>query len=146
MIPSQLKTLIEKQPGDRIRTDRAAAERALAELGVSADSEFAQLYLAYKLLSFRSEVSYEELVDVAEPNRAVAVGTQFAHEVWGLPEKYVAFTSLEGEGAYLYDRETGQVWDFELASKDAFLARRQQPKFNSFFEFMEWYLGDSPGH
>ena len=85
MIPSQLKTLIEQQPGDRIRTDRAAAERALAELGVSPDSEFAQLYLAYKLLSFRSEVSYEELVDVAEPNHAVAVGTRFAHEFGDCP-------------------------------------------------------------
>ena len=110
------------------------------------DSQFAQLYLAYKLLSFQSDVSYEELIDVAKPNRAVAVGTRFAHEIWGLPDKYVAFTSIEGEGAYLYDRENGQVWEFELASRDAFLAGMQQPKWNSFFEFMEWYLGGSPEH
>ena len=71
------------------------------------------------------------------------MGTRFAHEVWELPEKYVAFTSVEGEGAYLYDKVTGQVWDFELASREAFLAGKHQPKWNSFFEFMTWYLGDS---
>ena len=59
MIPSHLTKLIEQQPGERIRTNRAAAEQALADLGVPLDSEFAQLYLAYKLLSFRSEVSNE---------------------------------------------------------------------------------------
>src|SRR5262245_33245450 len=108
-IPSQLKKLIEQQPGDRFRTNRAAAERALADLGVPLDSEFAQLYFAYKLMLFRSEVSNEDLRDVAEPNCAVAIGTRFAREVWELPDKYVAFTSMEGEGAYLYDRETGAV-------------------------------------
>jgi len=143
MIPSHLTKLIEQQPGERIRTNRAAAEQALADLGVPLDSEFAQLYLAYRLLSFRSEVSNEDIVDVAEPRREVAVGTRFAHEAWKLPDKYVAFTSMEGEGAYLYDKETGQVWDFELASREAFLAGKQQPKWNSFFEFMTWYLGDS---
>ena len=126
--------------------DCSSAERALADPGMSLDSQFAQLYLAYKLLSFQSDVSYEELIDVAKPNRAVAVGTRFAHEIWGLPDKYVAFTSIEGEGAYLYTERTGRSGNLSLRPEMLFLAGMQQPKWNSFFEFMEWYLGGSPEH
>ena len=141
MIPPKLKRLVEQQPGHVIRSDRATAERALSELGVPFESEFAQFYLSYKVTLFRSDVSGEQLCDIAEPTAEVAAGTRFVREVWGLPEKYICFTSVQGEGAYLYDRESCQVWDFELASGEAFLAGKQKPTWNSFFDFMRWYLG-----
>lgn len=140
MIPMQLKKFIEKQAGDVKRTNRLAAERALCELGVPLDTEFAEFYLNYKITLFQSIVSDEQLCDVAEPSREVAQGTQFVQKVWKLPEQYICFSSIQGEGAYLYDRNTGKVWNFSLASRDAFLAGQEQSGWDCFYDFLLWYL------
>jgi hypothetical protein len=143
MIPIKLKNLIEKQAGDVRRTNRVAAEHALCELGVPLDSEFAEFYLNYKITLFQSDASDEQLCDVTEPSAEVAQGTQFVHKVWGLPEQYVCFSSIQGEGAYLYDRNTGKVWNFSLASRDAFLAGKEQSGWHCFYDFLVWYLGEA---
>jgi hypothetical protein len=140
VIPMQLKKFIEKQAGDVKRTNRLAAERALCELGVPLDTEFAEFYLNYKITLFHSNVSDEQLCDVAEPSREVAQGTQFVQKVWKLPEQYICFSSIQGEGAYLYDRNTGKVWNFSLASRDAFLAGQEQSGWDCFYDFLLWYL------
>lgn len=140
MLSAELRQLIEQQPGDVKRSNRQVAERALTQLGVSLDSEFAEFYLSYRITLFRSDVSDEQLCDIAEPSPEVAQGTQFARQVWNIPEQYVCFTSVQGEGAYLYDSATGAVWDFSLAKQAEFLAGRERPRWNSFFEFLTWYL------
>lgn len=101
MIPKSLKALVESQPGNVKRTNRDNAARALSDLGIPLDSEFAEFYLNYKITLFCSEVSDEQLCDVAEPYCEVAVGTRFAHDVWGVPERYICFTSAQGEGVSL---------------------------------------------
>lgn len=143
MIPIQLKKLVEQQPGKVHRTNREAVERALSDLNVSFDSEFAEFFLAYTITLFKSDVSGEQLCDVAEPTPEVALGTHFVHDVWELPEQFVCLSSVQGEGAYLYDRNTGKVWDFDLGCREDFLSGGQPAKWNSFFEFMTWYLGES---
>ncbi len=142
MIPADLRRLVEKQPGHVHRRDRAKAEQALVELGIPADSEFAQFFHEYAITLFGSDVSDEELVDIAEPTFRIAAGTRFVHEVWELPARYVCFSTCQGEGGYLYDKESGAVFDFSLATRDAFVEGREPPLWRSFFEFMRWYLGD----
>jgi hypothetical protein len=142
MIPTQLQTLVENQPGTIHRVRRDAVAAALFNLGVPLDSEFAEFFFTYTITFFRSAVSDEELCDIAEPTAEITVGTTFVHEVWKLPERFVCLTSGQGEGGYLYETTTGQVWDFDLASRSDFIAGKQRPKWQSFFEFMTWYLAE----
>jgi hypothetical protein len=143
MLPIELKTLVEKQPGQVQRKNRAAAELALSNLKVPLDSELAQFFLAYTITLFQSVVSSEQLCDIADPTHEIAVGTRYIREVWELPEQFVCLSSVQGEGAYLYDLNVGSVWDFELGARDAFLTGRQSARWQGFYEFMIWYLGGS---
>jgi hypothetical protein len=141
VIPDDLRELAEQQPGHVRREDASLAEAAIASLGIPIGSEFAEFFRAYRITSYRSPVSYEELSDVAEPTTQIEEATQFVRETWQLPERYVCLTSCEGEGAYLYDRSNGSVHDFSLAHRDAFLSGEPKAQWRGFHAFMTWYLG-----
>lgn len=140
MIPERLKTLVQQQKGEVTRADPSAAKRALIALGIPLESQIAEFFLTYQISLFQSDVSDEQLCDIAEPEE-VAMGTQFAREVWELPERYVCLSSAQSEGAYLYDVNTGEVHDFSLASREDFLAGKEPARWKTFFEFLTWYLG-----
>ncbi|MCL9656635.1 SMI1/KNR4 family protein [Pseudomonas protegens] len=140
MIPQQLVSLIEAQPRFRPRPDTAEVTRALATLGIALDSEFAQIYLACHPADFESRASYEVLMDIDGPSDEILMCTEFIHEVWELPENFVAFTSLQGEGGYLLDKDSGGVWDFDLGDREAFVAGRLPARWAGFFEFITWLL------
>ncbi|UZE09710.1 SMI1/KNR4 family protein [Pseudomonas sp. B21-053] len=140
MIPSKLIQLIEKQPADIHRLDKRSAAEALTALNISLDSEISEFFLDYKVSFFRSNSSDEQLCDIAHPSNQIEVGTNFIHEVWELPENFICLTSVQGEGCYLYDKNSGKVLDFSLANRDDFLAGKQQLKWCRFFEFLTWYL------
>jgi hypothetical protein len=138
----EMRGLLGRKTGIVARLDRQRAERALIELGIPLDSEFAWFFSNYMIALFVSPASYESICDVSEPTSQVRHRTEFGHDVWELPERYVCFTTCEGEGGYLYDKESGAVFDFSLATRDAFVEGREPPRWRSFFEFMRWYLGD----
>ncbi|MGE8352185.1 MAG: SMI1/KNR4 family protein [Pseudomonas protegens] len=140
MIPPQLIALIEAQPRYRPRPEAAEVTRALAALGIALDSEFAQIYLTCHPADFESRANYEVLMDIAEPTEEILMGTEFIHEVWELPHNFVAFTSLQGQGGYLLDKDSGGVWDFDLGDREAFVAGRIPARWASFFEFIHWLL------
>ena len=144
MIPQQLVTLIESQPCFRQRPDTAEVSRALTTLGIALDSEFAQIYLAYHPADFESRANDEVLMDIAEPTEEILMGTEFIHEVWELPHNFVALTSLQGEGGYLLDKDSGGVWDFDLGDREAFIAGRIPARWAGFFEFIHWLLTAEP--
>lgn len=140
MIPESLVKLIEAQSDNIHRTRKDLAIAALKELGVSLDSEFAELFIEYKPANFKSAVSDEYICDIAEPTPQIMAGTEFIHEMWELPENYICFTSLQGEGGYLFDKHSGMVWDFALSQYDDFISGKIPPKWKGFFEFVTWYL------
>ncbi|MCD9571937.1 SMI1/KNR4 family protein [Pseudomonas protegens] len=144
MIPQQLVSLIEAQPRFRPRPDTAEVTRALATLGIALDSEFAQIYLTCHPADFESRASYEVLMDIDGPSDEILMCTEFIHEVWELPENFVAFTSLQGEGGYLLDKDSGGVWDFDLGDREAFVAGRLPARWAGFFEFITWLLTAEP--
>lgn len=142
MIPEKLKMLVEQQLGNIHRKNKLAVERALVELGILFDSEFAEFFFEYVITLFQSDVSDEQLCDLIEPTDEIAIGTKFVHEVWELPERYICLTSIQSEGAYLYDKETGKVRDFDLSLREDFLAGKSQIEWAGFFDFMIWYLSE----
>jgi hypothetical protein len=143
MIPTSLSILVEKQSGNVHRSNLSAVEFALTELKIPLDSEFAKFFLTYTITLYKSSVSAEQLCDIADPTPEIAFGTRYVHDVWELPEQYICISSIQGEGAYLYDVKTGKVWDFDLASREAFVSGLQRENWNSFYDFMIWYLSDT---
>ncbi|PHX51763.1 hypothetical protein AO354_38600, partial [Pseudomonas syringae pv. syringae] len=106
MIPNELIQLIEKQPGNVHRTDKRSVIEALAALDINLDSELSEFFLNYTITFFKSNSSNEELCDIAEPSNEIEVGTNFIHEVWDLPKNFICLTSVQGEGCYLYDKNS----------------------------------------
>jgi hypothetical protein len=140
MIPAILKKLVEKQLGNVHRTQSETIRDALAELEILPNSEFGEFFMTYKVTLYKGSVFRTELCDISEPSRDIALTTRFIHEAWELPTNFICFSSVEGEGGYLYDKNTGKVWDFSLATRQDFIDGKEKPRWNSFFEFMIWYL------
>ncbi len=58
-----------------------------------------------------------------------------------LPEEYIPLDSFEGEGAYFYNRNTGQVFELELGHKNVgFQNGMLRPQWEDFNSFLEWYF------
>lgn len=114
MVPKDLVSRIEKQPDSIHRADKDLAISTLEKLGVSSGSEFGSIYINYLPANFKSSVSDEYICDVSEPTEQILMGTEFIHDMWELPEKYIGFTSLQGEGGYLLENNSGGVWGFTL--------------------------------
>ena len=141
-VPDNVSALARTRPGDVIRHDPDAASAALQQLGVDPDSQMAAFFRQFCAVNMLSTSSYESLSDPCEPTPQMALGTRFVREVWGLPDEYVCLTSCEGEGCYLYSTRTGAVYDFELASRERFLAAPVET-WRDFNTFIEWFL--TPG-
>ena len=140
MIPLHLENLFREQRGGVDRQDQAKAIQALQALGVRADTQFGQFYLAFSPINFMSPHSKEELLDVSHPTAQILRATDFIREVWDLPSEYVCITTAEGEGAYLYSTVTKQVYNFSLQEREDFLRHRPPPIASDFFGFLQWYL------
>lgn len=140
MIPVDLVGLVSKQTGSFLRNNPIEVDCVLDSLGVSLDSEFADFYRHYKVSTFHSCTSNVELLDILSPSQQVSRATTFIHEVWELPNEWVCFSSTEGEGCFLYSTKTGEVFDFDLASREEFLKGNFRCGWKGFFDFMTWYL------
>ncbi|MDO4643393.1 MAG: hypothetical protein Q4A74_06085, partial [Cardiobacteriaceae bacterium] len=77
--------------------------------------------------------------DVVDPCPNGIMRANFAHETWGFPKNYILFSTGEGEGGYFYNTEDGTVWDAGVGEVPL-LGTDQLRHWNSFYEFMIWYL------
>ncbi len=80
-------------------------------------------------------------MDLALPTPQLLRVTEFVREVFGVPDAYICLTSAEGEGFYLYNKDNGCVYDVDVADIDLLIIGSLKAKWNTFFSFMEWYLG-----
>lgn len=115
-------------------------ESVLLDHGVKKDSGFFKLYTKYFLRSLNCRYGASEVVDPL-PTRSFIPRVKFAHEVWEVPKNYILFSTGEGEGGYLYNIEDDSVWDFNIGQLQQ-LADGTLPHWDSFYEFMIWYLSD----
>ena len=128
--------------GDYARRDRQAVERALAELGVEADTDFAQFYLRYQgpFIGRRSTPDLDELVGFGS---SIMSTLDYFNERCELGRHFIPLVSDESEGTFLYDTRTGRVYDFNLAEYEQFKNGRVQPRWASFGEFLDWFFAVS---
>ncbi len=59
-----------------------------------------------------------------------------------LTERYLQISSIEGEGSYFYDKDTDAVYDVDWGEMDDFVAGNLEPKWKSFYDFLEWYYSE----
>ena len=135
LLAKQSYPVIEKKPEHRLE-----AEVILLEYGVKKDSGFFKLYTKYFLSALDHRYGASEIVDPL-PTRSFIPRVKFAHEFWRVPKNYILFSTGEGEGGYLYNIEDDSVWDFNMGQLQP-LADGTLPHWDSFYEFMIWYLSD----
>ena len=135
LLSKQSYPVIKKKPEHRLET-----EIILLEYGIKSDSGFFKLYTKYLLASLNCRYGASEIVDPL-PTRSFISRVKFAHEVWDIHKNYILFSTGEGEGGYFYNIEDDSVWDFNIGQLQQ-LADGTLPHWNSFYEFMIWYLSD----
>lgn len=134
-------SLLDKQEYPVIKKKMEKQEyssQILLSLGVKKDSEFYELYTQYFLRSLDSRFGTPEMIDPCPPQDMLGTAT-FAHNVWGFPKNYILFTTGEGEGGYFYNIDDNSVWDCNLGQQHL-LGTGQLKHWDSFYEFMVWYL------
>lgn len=112
----------------------------LDKIGIPKESEFYDFYSRY----FGQPIIHNpetgtEIVDCVSPSRLLGMTASFAHEVWEVPANYILFSTGEGEGGYLYNILDNTVWDFDLGKREL-LGTDKMHHWNSFYEFLVWYL------
>jgi hypothetical protein len=141
-IPSDLRVLCERRDGD-IYYDRPrakSARTAMDNLGIEPASEIYSFFSTFVIENMYSDHDPEELRPIADFLGAPNATIHFAHEMWEMPKRYIAITSLEGEGGYFYDTESGAVIDYELGGLDALRRGNVKLLSSTLFGFMRWFL------
>ncbi|SUD90606.1 Uncharacterised protein [Psychrobacter phenylpyruvicus] len=135
----KIEKLLDKQEYPVIRkkiNKRQETMEILTKLGVKSNSEFMELYSRYFLRALdRNDDTYP----LTDP---FLMETDMAHKHWGIPKNFILFSTGSTEGGYLYNTEDDSVWDFNLGEQQQ-LIDGTLPHWNSFYEFMEWYLDTS---
>ncbi|WP_322088036.1 SMI1/KNR4 family protein [Burkholderia sp. BCC1999] len=117
---------------------------ALQNLGVASDTDFGQFYLKYQG-SFISPRPVAELLDIEGPAiPAIPDQTDYIEGRYGVPKQYLALTSDESEGMYLYNKDDGAVYDLDIAVLDDFIKGKVPARWATFNEFLTWYFESSP--
>jgi hypothetical protein len=138
----------------RHKDEKPCVRRNLITIGLDPDSEIGEFYFEYDPTLIPSRSSNEQLEDIITPRlegatthdagvweSPLGMATKFIHEVWGLPSTLICMTTTEGEGGYLCEKESGVVFDFDLADRSALIAGRLAPRWTSFYDFLRWYIG-----
>lgn len=141
MIPLVITDLMAQQKGSvrRPAEQRAKVLNDLEQLGIGADTEFGEFFKEYRLSGVLSRRSIE-LQDLSSPTSQILSTTEFARDIYGLPEGFICLSSGEGDGFIAYSRCDGRVYDVRAADIDALGRGELAPKWDSIFRLMEWYL------
>lgn len=108
-------------------------------------TEFSDFYLKYQG-GFISPRSVAELLDIEGPiDPNIPVQTAYAQDRYGLPQKYLALTSDESEGMYVYNKEDQAVYDMDFGNLKDLLDGGLPARWPTFNAFLSWYF-DASGH
>ncbi|WP_418180300.1 hypothetical protein ACNSOL_09475 [Aliarcobacter lanthieri] len=73
------------------------------------------------------------------PDKAIK---EFKEKYPNAGERYLQFTSIEGEGSYFYDKETDYVYNVDWGQEENMITGKLKPWFTSFYDFLEWYYSE----
>lgn len=140
MIPSSVEKFLASRKVNVFRTNPASAATALKNLGVSEDSQLGEFYLKYQgaFISPKDEPELLDIDDVAIP--AIPDQTEYIKDVHEIPDNYLALTTDESEGMYLYDKNNEAVLDVNF--EDIYLLKQGalSAKWKDFNSFISWYF------
>lgn len=143
MIPIKVRAFLAKDTGQVLRNDHQSALQVLHHLAVDSASEFGEFYLAYQG-SFISPRPVAELLDIEGPAiPSVIDQTEYVIDRYHLSPSFLALTSDESEGMYLYNKEDKAVYDFDLGEYEEFISGKIAPRWKSFNDFLLWYFDES---
>ena len=131
--------MAEQQLGTIHRENKIRVKHELQSLEININSEIATFLLNFRVGNFHSDVSKEELNDIESPTPQIRETSEWLWADYDIDSKFIALTSFESEGGYLYDRSCGEVIEFEFPSKEI-------NRWKSYFEFISWYLMNGLGH
>lgn len=144
MIPSTVEQYLAMESGDVTRTDSKSAENVLLSLGVAPSSEFGEFYLKYQG-SFISPRPVAELLDIEGPViPAIPDQTDYVRDRYHVPEQYLALTSDESEGMYLYNKDDHAVYDLDIGMLEDFIHGKVAARWPTFNKFLAWYFEVTP--
>ena len=141
MIPKSISDEMLRTRGNVLRKSESLVVEELRRLGVPEHSQFGEFFIHFQVSALSSAVSKEELMDLASPAPQIRSVTEFVHGVYDVPDQFICLTSAEGEGFYLYDRDSEAVYDVGVEDVQALAARTVTPSWRDFYTFISWYLG-----
>ena len=141
MIPPDIEEFMKTRHG-AIRSDTDEVRAALKQIGVSEATQFGQFFSRFNVYQLPPAMSGDELLDLVTPSQQIVTATNYAHDAYQIPARYVALTSGEGEGFLLYDRESEAVYDVGIADVPSLLDGSLKPQWSSFFSFIRWYISN----
>jgi|GEM_PF-415607 len=145
MIPEDIRELMALQAGSVGRARSRDATAQLARLGVAEGAQLSVFFAEFKAGGILARLGADELLDPCQPTPQLAGATDFATEVYDLTGGFVALTSGEGEGFVLYELVSGGVYDVGVEEFVALEAGHLSPRWESFFEYLRWYLNPLGG-
>lgn len=133
--------------------DSEGIRKILLALGIDPASELGWFYMNYAPMLVRSGEPREELLNVMPPDASsfpswpskpwetpVGSTTVYVREGWAVPDEFICLSTIDTEGTFLYHLPTGSIYDFNLGQDNELRSGALQPRWKTFFEFIEWYL------
>jgi hypothetical protein len=124
---------------DRDKDEIEDVSRNINLLGLSHDGQISQFFNRYKLSGIISTKNFE-LLDLCRPDDEIYETTDWAKDVYELPDDFVCLTSGEGEGFVLFSKTDGKVYDVSVSQFDDLSQGKVEPRWDSFFDLIGWYL------
>ncbi|TRX74769.1 SMI1/KNR4 family protein [Pseudomonas mangiferae] len=140
MTNKSIEDYISNLSGDVLRDDVAEAITALNKLGINKGSDFWEFYVKYQG-PFISPRDKPELLDLIGPEiPAILDQTEYVKDRYEIGEEFLAITSDESEGMYLYSISKGDVYDLDISDLKDFLNGKLAPRWGDFGSFLIWYF------
>jgi len=117
------------------------AKNVLDEMGVKKNTPFYEFYANF-ISTDSSEKEYADPIFDLDEIYDNYKNSFWAEEYPGITDRYLQLSSIEGEGSYFYDKKTDAVYDVDWSEMDDFMAGKLEPRWKSFYDFLEWYYGE----
>lgn len=103
----------------------------LNQLGIPLSAELSHLYLNYGPFCVPSVYHLNEIDSLLD-------WTEYAHQILEVDRKYLALTSIEGQGITLYDRSDGKIYDVGFGEFEMLANCEIEPAANTVSDFILW--------
>lgn len=141
MIPKNIINALQAQKGEveRVPEQMSSVSSNIEALGLGGHTEIEEFFSTYDLAGVSSSREVE-LLDLCSPGDEIRETTEWARDIYQVGQDFVCLTSGEGEGFVLYSKVDRKVYDISVSELPALENGNVSPKWQSFFELIEWYL------